>query len=223
MIRRSYVVRSIRAIDYFAKLVALSAVLIENSIFSRDVWQGLDRGEDAITSLLAVAAGFGAHPAMLVVLSMLLALVPADAACPSAGLKSGTCHLCVESRLAGQYLASGFAHLGAVEAKPYAAGQHLYVILAKAGVGAGGAGLGTVEASLDTLYQRGLVHGGLGGVGLDHLLDVSHGTFLPLACATMGVPPHRRSKTLASKLVDELPLFTENPRATIPGNRASGK
>ena len=89
---------------------------------------------------------------MLVVLSMLLALVPADSACPSAGLKSSTCHLWVESCLAGEYLAGGFAHLGTVEAKPYAAGQHLYITLAKAGVGAGGAGLGAVEASLDTLH-----------------------------------------------------------------------
>jgi hypothetical protein len=112
----------------------------------------LDRREDAIASLLAAAAGFGAHPAVLVVVSMPLALVPADSACPSAGLKSSTCHLWVESCLAGEYLAGGFAHLGTVEAKPYAADQHLYVILAKAGVGAGGAGLGAVEASLDTLY-----------------------------------------------------------------------
>jgi hypothetical protein len=155
---------------------------------------------------------------MLVVLSMLLALVPAESACPSAGLKSSTCHFCVESCLAGEYLAGGFAHLGTVEAKPYAAGQHLYITLAKAGVGAGGAGLGAVEASLYALHEGGLVHRGLGRVGLDHLLDVSHETFLPLACATVGIPPPRPSKTLASKLVDEVPLFTKNPRRVMPGN-----
>lgn len=32
----------------------------------------------------------------------------------------------------------------------------------------------------------------------------------------MGVPPPRPSKTLASKLVDELSLFTENPRVGFP-------
>src|SRR3712207_3345902 len=178
----------------------------------------VERREGVIASLLAAAAGFGTHPAMLVVLSMLLALVPADSACPSAGLKSSTCHFCVESCLAGEYLAGCSANVGAVEAKPYAADQHLYVSLAEAGVGAGGAGLGAVEASLDTLHQGGLVHRGLGGVGLDHLLDVSHGTFLPLACATVGIPPPRRSKTLASKLVDEVPLFTKNPRRVILAN-----
>jgi hypothetical protein len=175
----------------------------------------LHRGEDVITSLLAAAAGFGAHPTVLVVVSMLLALVPADSACPSAGLKSGTCHLYVEGRLAGQYLAGGFAHLGTVETEADATGEHLYVTLANAGVGAGGAGLSAVEASLDTLHQGGLVHRGLGGVGLDHLLDVSQGTFLPLACATVGIPPPRSSKTLATKLVDELPLSTDLPRAYV--------
>ena len=132
------------------------------------------------------------------VLGVILALVPADSACPSAGLKSGTCHLCVESRLAGQYLAGGITHVSTVEAEPYAAGQHLYVTLADAGVSAGGTGLSAVEASLYALHQGGLVHRRLAGVGLDHLLDVSHGTFLPLACATVRIPPLRPSKTLAS-------------------------
>jgi hypothetical protein len=54
-------------------------------------------------------------------------------------------------------------------------------------------------------------------------LDVSHGTFLPLACATMGILPPRPSKTLASKLVDELPLFTRIRELLFPRNRASGK
>jgi hypothetical protein len=130
---------------------------------------------------------------MLVVVGMPLTLVPADSACPSAGLKSGTCHLCVESRLARQYLAGGFAHLGTVEAEPYAAYQHLYILLTEVRVRAGGAGLGAVEASLDALYQGGLVHCGLVGVRLDHLSDVSHGTFLPFACATVGIPPPRSS------------------------------
>ena len=60
---------------------------------------------------------FGTHPTVLVVVTMLLALVPADSACPSAGLKSGTCHLCFEGRLAGHYLAGGTTHVGTVEAE----------------------------------------------------------------------------------------------------------
>ena len=97
---------------------------------------------------------FGTHPTVLVVVGMLLALVPAESACPSAGLKSGTCHLFFEGRLAGQYLAGGIAHVGTVEAEPYAAGEHPYVTLADAGVGAGGAALFAVEAGLDAPHQR---------------------------------------------------------------------
>ena len=160
---------------------------------------------------------------MLVVVGMPLTLVPADSACPGAGLESGTCHLCVESRLARHYLAGGFAHPGTVEAEPYAAYQRLHILLTEAGVRAGGAGLGAVEASLDALHQDGLVHRGLGGVGLDHLLDVSHGNFLPFACATVGVPPPRSSKTLAIKLVDELPSFTKMPRRVVLGISRAGK
>jgi hypothetical protein len=97
---------------------------------------------------------FGTHPTVLVVVRMLLALVPADAACPSASLKSSTCHVCFEGRLAGHYLAGGIAHVGAVEAEPYAAGEHLYATLADAGVGAGGAALFAVKAGLDALHQH---------------------------------------------------------------------
>src|SRR5919112_612734 len=99
-------------------------------------------------------ADFGTHPTVLVVVTMLHALVSADSACPSAGLESGTCHLCFEGRLTRQYLAGGIAHVGAVEAEPYAAGQHLYVTLADAGVGAGGAALFAVKAGLDALDKR---------------------------------------------------------------------
>ena len=96
----------------------------------------------------------GTHPTVLVVVSMLLALVPAESACPSAGLKSGTRHLCFEGCLARHYLAGGITHVGAVEAKPYAAGEHLCVTLADAGVGAGGAALFAVKAGLDALHQH---------------------------------------------------------------------
>jgi hypothetical protein len=144
----------------------------------------LEHGEDVVASLLAAAAGFGAYPAVLVVVGMLLALVPANLTCPGSGLKSGTCHLCAEGRLAGQYLAGGFAHLGAVEEEADATGEHLYVALAEAGVGTSGARLGAVEACLDTLHQGGLVHRSLVGVGPDHLLGVSHGTLLPFVSHT---------------------------------------
>ena len=96
---------------------------------------------------------FGAHPTVLVVVRMLLALVPAGSVCPSASLKSGTCHLCFKGRLSGHYFAGGITHVGTVEAEPYAAGEHLCVTLADAGVGAGGTALFAVKAGLDALDQ----------------------------------------------------------------------
>jgi len=110
---------------------------------------------------------------VLVVVSMLLALVSANTTCLSAGFKSGACHPRTEGRLAGQYLAGGLAHIGAVEAEPYTAGQHLYVPFADTGVGAGSAGLGAVEASLDTLHQSLGIQCSTARVRLNHPLGVS--------------------------------------------------
>jgi hypothetical protein len=111
---------------------------------------------------------FGTHPTVLVVVSMLLALVPANSACPSAGLKSDTYHLFFEGRLAGHYLTGGIAHVGTVEAEPYAAGEHLYVTLSDAGVGAGGAALFAVKAGLDAFHQHVGIDRSAAGVCLKH-------------------------------------------------------
>jgi len=143
-------------------------------------------GEDAITSLLAAAAGFGAHPAVLVVLGVVLALLCAQATHLRAGLKASAQHLGLRPHLPGENSAGSVANVGAVEVKPYAAAKHLYVPFAYIGVGAGGAGLGAVEAGLYALHQGGLVRRGLTGVDLDHLLGVGHGTLLPLARANGG-------------------------------------
>jgi len=129
-------------------------------------------------------------------LGMLLALVPADPACPSAGFKSGTCHLCVESRLAKQYLAGSIAYVGAVEAEADTASQHLYVPLSEAGVGAGGAGLGAVETGLDALHQSASVNRSATRVSLDHPLGVSHDFSLLLSgrrCVTIVIIECRHS------------------------------
>ena len=82
--------------------------------------------------------------AVLVVLSVLLALLGAQATRLGAGLKSGSQHLWIRARLPREDPASGLAYLGAVEVEPYAAGQHLYVLFANTGVGAGRASLGAV-------------------------------------------------------------------------------
>jgi hypothetical protein len=132
-------------------------------------------GQDIIAGALAAATGFSAHPAMLHVLCMTLALLTAESASPSAGFKSGPCHLRIESRLAGQDLTSSIAHVGAVEVETNATDQHLYVLLTEAGVGTSGTGLGAVEAGLDALHQGISVQRHLVRVRLDHFSSVGHG------------------------------------------------
>ena len=101
-------------------------------------------------------------------------------ACPShpaslgASLQGGLRYLRVKGRLAGEDLAGRVAHVGAVKVEADAASQHLYILLTEAGVGAGGAGLGAVEAGLDALNQCLGIHGGFVRVRLDHPSSISH-------------------------------------------------
>jgi hypothetical protein len=139
--------------------------------------------EHRFAGSFAALASFGAHPAMLMMRGVLLTLLTANTASFRAGLQSRPRRLRLEGRLAREYLSGGVAHVGAVEVETYAADQHLYVLLAEAGVGAGGAGLGTVKACLYALHQYGGVHRGGAGVSLEHLLGVGHDTsFLWLMC-----------------------------------------
>ena len=147
---------------------------------------------------------FGTHPTVLVVISMLLALVPADSACPSASLKNGTCHLCFEGRLAGQYLAGGITHVGAVEAEPYAAGEHLWFTLADTGVGAGGAALFAVKAGLDALDQRVGIDRSAAWVRLKHSPRV----------ITQDIPPSRSYSRLRS--LPHTPSNYSKGRSRVP-------
>jgi hypothetical protein len=70
---------------------------------------GAYRREDVVARALAAAAGFGAHPAMLHVLRMPLALLAAQPTRPSAGLKRRPRHLRIERRLSRENLAGGVA------------------------------------------------------------------------------------------------------------------
>ena len=118
---------------------------------------GAYRGEEVVAGALAASAGLSADTAVLyAVLGVLLTLLAAPTASLCASLQGSLSHLLVESRLPGEYLADGVADVGAVEVEPYAAGQHLYILLTEAGVGAGGAGLGTVDAGIDTGGQPSL-------------------------------------------------------------------
>jgi hypothetical protein len=127
--------------------------------------------------LLAATASLGTHPAVLhAVLAVLFVLLTAEAASFGAGLKSSPDQLRVRGSLPRDCPARGIAHVGAVEVKADAAGERLGVILAETGVGAGGAALGTVEASFYALHQCGGVPPLGAQMGLERLLGVSHDT-----------------------------------------------
>jgi len=85
------------------------------------------------------------------VLGVLLALLCAQATRLRADLEAGAQHLDLRCRLSGENSAGSVANVGAVKVEPYAAYQHLYILLTEAGVGAGGAGLSAVKAGLDAL------------------------------------------------------------------------
>jgi hypothetical protein len=133
-----------------------------------------DRREDVVAGLLAVTASLGAHPAVLIVGGVVLALVAAQTASLGARLEGGPRHLRLEGRLTGEDPTRRIAHVSAVEVEPDAAGEGLGVVLAEAGVRASCATLSTVEAGLYALNERPGVHGSGARVGLQHLLGVGH-------------------------------------------------
>ena len=114
---------------------------------------------------------------------VLFALLTAQAASLGPGPKGSPRHLGLEDCLTGEDTSRGVARVGAVEVETYAARERLGVVLAETGVGAGGATLGTLEAGLYALHQRGGLHRGGARVSLEHLLGVGHDeSFLWLTC-----------------------------------------
>jgi hypothetical protein len=107
--------------------------------------------EDVVAGTLAATASLSAHPAVLVVGSVLLALIPAKAASFGTGLERRPRHLRLEGRLTGKDPARSVAHVGAVEVKADTAGQRLGVVLAEASVGASCTALSAVVAGFYTL------------------------------------------------------------------------
>ena len=83
-------------------------------------------------------------------LGMPLTLVAAQLASLGACLKERSAQRRIERALAGQKVPSRGANIGAVQIEANATDQWLNLLLAKAGVGAGGAGLGAVEARMNT-------------------------------------------------------------------------
>ena len=86
-------------------------------------------------------------------LAMELALVATEPTCLHACLEQGAKQRRLERGLARHDSPGSGADVGAVQVKADTAHEHLNIPLAKAGVGARGAGLGTVCAGADTLDQ----------------------------------------------------------------------
>ena len=131
--------------------------------------RGLEYSQHGVAGFLAGAADLGAYPAVLVVGGVPLALVAAQAARFGTSLEGSPRHLGLEGRLPGEDAPRRIADVGAIQVQTDAARERLGVVLAEAGVGAGCATLGTVEAGLNALHQRGGVHRSGAWVGLNHL------------------------------------------------------
>ncbi len=108
---------------------------------------------------------------MLVVLGVPLTLLATCATGGRTGLDRCAEHADIGRGLAGEDAAGGVAGVSAIVVEANAADQHLHVLLAETGVGATGAGGGTVEALADAAQQRVSVKARRLWMRLDHLLD----------------------------------------------------
>src|SRR5262249_40817443 len=127
-------------------------------------WQ---QRQDGVARLLAAAARLQARPTVgKAVPRVHLALVAAHPARLSAGLQRGARRRGLEGSLARENITSCQAQIGAIEVEADAANHCLHLLLAKVGVGIGGAGLGAVEARSDAFYECRFIHGWLVEVGL---------------------------------------------------------
>src|SRR5262249_4732354 len=129
----------------------------------------LDRGEQILAGLLAAAAGLGADAAVLVVVSVPLALVAAGTARRRASLDGRTDDAEVGLRLADDDAAGRDTGIAAVEAQADAADQVADVVLGETRVGAAGARGGAFKAVLDAAHEDLAVGAGRMWMRLDQL------------------------------------------------------
>ena len=115
---------------------------------------------------------------MLMVPGVPLALLAAGAAGRRTGLDRCAGDREIGFGLAGEDPARRLTGVGAVETPAYAADQVLDVVLAEAGVGAGGARGGAVEAVVDAAHERVAIGAGWVWMRLDQLLNGHFGSFL---------------------------------------------
>src|SRR5680860_1850396 len=142
----------------------------------RSVDSSGEGGDEVPAGLLAVPARLGADAAVVVHPGVLLALVTAGLARGGAGLQDGAGEVGVVTGVPGEHPPGGVAHIRAVQVGADARGQLGDHVLAEAGVGAGGTGLGALEARLDTGGELVLLDSAeVLGVGLEHLAGHAHG------------------------------------------------
>lgn len=124
--------------------------------------------------MLAEPAHLRADAAMLMVVRMPFALLPANAARQGARLDHRSRELRLELRLPREDLARGAAHVSAIQAQANAADHGAYVGLAEVGVRARGAAFRAIEACVDARDQGPGFDRGFSGMCLQDLPSVSH-------------------------------------------------
>jgi hypothetical protein len=137
---------------------------------------GEDR-ESGAAGLLATAAGCGADAAVLMVMSVPLALLSAGTARHRARLDRSADDAEIRFRLTCDDAAGGVARIGTVETEANAADQFRDVALTEARVGAARARCGAVEAVLDAAQEHLAIDAGRARMRLEHLLN-GHGVSL---------------------------------------------
>ena len=133
-----------------------------------------ERRQGVLTSLLASSTDCFADAAVLVMVRVPVTLVAASPTSFDAGLKGSPGELGDELGLPGEHAAGRDADVAAVVTQRDARDEGFEIGFAEVGVGAGCAGLRTVEARVDAGNQRPDVHPKCARMRLQNLLSVGH-------------------------------------------------
>lgn len=147
--------------------------------------RGGSGAQERLARLLASTAGLGAHPAVLVVVGVALALRSTAPAGIPARRERGAGEVGVVTGLARQDAAGGVAEIGAPEVGGDATPELTHRLLPEARVCTCGAGRHAVEARLDARGERLRVVAGRRRVRTEHVLGNGHGwASLLVGCVT---------------------------------------
>src|SRR5699024_3357250 len=154
-----------------------------NSTVQLDELDSADGGQKVGAGLLTTAAGISTDFAVLVHVRVLLALIGAFLACSPAGLQQGLDGRQVLAGASAEDGAGGLADIGTIEIEPDRVAQVSDHVLSKAGIRAGGAGLGSFKTGGDTVGE--FLHvktAGVVGVGFSIEVIWLIDQFLSLEC-----------------------------------------